>query len=447
MKHTLGAITRLYRNERILASVLVGFPVWWALGLGSFVWILYAFPMVAVLYSNKWARVPKRFVLWMSFLLWMLASGLEISQPSQLLAFTYRAMLYSSATIFFVYCYYRLRTGMPWDYMRSFLALFWVIVVIGGWLGLLAPNLSLHSFAYLIVPAPLKSVRFVSELVTPRSAQMQYFMGYATPRPAAPFTYSNEWGSTFAILAPIALAQIWSRGKSRLLGLALAGASLLPAVLSLDRGLWLSAGFAVGIAGVYFLVRRRSKSVLIVAGLAVACVIIIGVTPLGSVALQRLRTPHSNTTRILLTKSAIDSFLASPILGHGAPVSADIPGRVLPAVGTHGQIWLLLVSHGILATVSFALWFGLASLARRRERSGLDSFFPERLSLLVALLQMGFYSLLPTQLFLMMIISATLLGAPAAPREVSRRQAMDGQFSSPHSFGTATSPFIWPPLG
>ena len=57
-----------------LTLLLAGMPVWWALGLGDYMFILLAIPMAARLYAwsaqgNRPIRVPPGFGLWLLFLL------------------------------------------------------------------------------------------------------------------------------------------------------------------------------------------------------------------------------------------------------------------------------------------------------------------------------------------------------------------------------------------
>ena len=56
-------------------TALVGFfPVWWALGLGSFAIILFAVPMAFQLRRVRPVQVPRGFALWICFLLAVLVS-------------------------------------------------------------------------------------------------------------------------------------------------------------------------------------------------------------------------------------------------------------------------------------------------------------------------------------------------------------------------------------
>jgi hypothetical protein len=63
------------------------FPLWWALGLSSVIWILLAVPMLARLLARGRMRVPRGFGLWLAFLFWMLASATQLEEARRWYAF------------------------------------------------------------------------------------------------------------------------------------------------------------------------------------------------------------------------------------------------------------------------------------------------------------------------------------------------------------------------
>src|SRR5260370_7435504 len=61
-----------------VTALLAGYPLWWALGVADFMWIILAVPMVARMLAwsrsgSRKIRVPSGFGLWLIFLLWVLA--------------------------------------------------------------------------------------------------------------------------------------------------------------------------------------------------------------------------------------------------------------------------------------------------------------------------------------------------------------------------------------
>ena len=127
------------------------------------------------------------------------------------------------------------------------LTAFWMVVVAGGYAGILV---GAHTFTPPIdglLPHGLRSQPFVQELVQPVFAEVQGFLGYPIPRPAAPFTYSNYWGGNIAVLTPVAIAAAVAagRGARRKLIIAVLIASLVPMAFSLNRGMFLSLGIGI----------------------------------------------------------------------------------------------------------------------------------------------------------------------------------------------------------
>ena len=127
------------------------FPIWWALGLSSLIWIVMAVPMLAWLLARGRVRVPKGFGLWVAFLFWML-SATQLDEGRRWYAFTYRGVLYLSMTVMFVYVYNLPRSAMPTRRIVLALALFWATVICFGFAALAAPNFRLTTPVSLLLP-------------------------------------------------------------------------------------------------------------------------------------------------------------------------------------------------------------------------------------------------------------------------------------------------------
>ena len=71
-------------------------------------------------------------------------------------------------------------------------------------------------------------------------------------RPAAPFAYTNNYGSAYALTLPcvVALVMLGRRGLFRTLLLVSLPLSLPPAFLTLNRGMFLSVGVGLAFLGV-----------------------------------------------------------------------------------------------------------------------------------------------------------------------------------------------------
>ena len=96
-----------------LYALFLGFPLWWFLGLGAFVWPVFAVPMLFSLVARARVKVPKGFGLYILFVIWMCASALMINGPDRMIGFVYRSSLYMAAGIICLYIYNAPKSLMP----------------------------------------------------------------------------------------------------------------------------------------------------------------------------------------------------------------------------------------------------------------------------------------------------------------------------------------------
>jgi hypothetical protein len=332
-----------------------------------------------------------------------------------------------------------------------------MVVVGGGLLGLLLPNLVITTVMAKILPQHLQANSFVYNLVHPATAQVQHFLGYPVPRPSAPFVFTNDWGGNFALLVPFVLAS-WMKSENprrdRLVRL-LVPLSLFPVIFSLNRTLWASLGLIAVYGSVRFGARGRSVAVIQAAVVMVALggfVFTFG--PTKSLIQDRVATPHSNQGRQSLYNESIALSMQQPLIGYGGPQQSTAPTKSSsykhPDVGTQGQFWTVLVSHGMPATFFFFGYLFFFCFQTRRARSPLTLWC--HIVVVVALFQSPFYGLLAAQLHLVFVaiglagrealepepppvsakprsramVAARYLGAGLGPRELEREGARAG---------------------
>src|SRR5690606_1924756 len=119
-------------------------------------------------------------------------------------------------------------------------------------------------------------------------------------------------------------------------------------------------------------------------------------TPLGDMAMQRAETGHSDSARMHLIESSLEAIAESPLIGHGGTVRDPERASRAPA-GTHGQLWMVAVSHGVPAAVIFVAFIGTTLLAT--SKSGPESLaFWCNVMLIVLVSQLFVYTTLPSQL-------------------------------------------------
>ena len=388
-------------------ALFLGFPLWWVLGLGSFVWPVLALPMLLSLLRRGDVRMPRGFGWWLLFLGWIVVSATQLGDMSRLGAYLYRGSTYFSATVLFLYLYNAPQEAIPAKKIVVTLTLFWMFVVFGGYLGTLLPDGDFSTVAQKIIPSGFGDSSLQNWLhpTFANRGEASRILGYSVGRPAAPFAYTNMWGSNFALLVPFVIMS-WAHVKKRswkLLTVAALGASIVPVVSSLNRGLWLSLGLGLVYGAVLFAIKGRTKPFIGVVSILAVAAALSFLPPIHKVISDRLTHGHSDQGREELYSEAIQRVKERPVLGFGAPVESQID-PTKPSVGTHGQFWLLLVSTGVPGAIFFLAWFGLA-LWRSRKGS-VETGQWCNVVILIALIQIFFYELLPAQLHIAMIASA-----------------------------------------
>jgi hypothetical protein len=284
---------------------------------------------------------------------------------------------------------------------------FWMVVVGGGYLGILFAG---HTFTppfERLLPHGLRANAFVQELVQPVFAQVQAFLGFPVPRPAAPFPYTNLWGGTIAVLTPVAFATIAStrKGAWRTVVICVLVASVIPMTFSLNRGMFLSLGIGVLYVTVRLAMRGRIGSLVTLLALAALSVIVVSLTPLGHLILASFSSTHghSNATRVSLSQQAISGASSSPWFGYGSP--QPVVGQVgSPAIGTQGQLWTILYSNGYPAVFFFVAFF-VAVMWQTRRAAGTAGLWLHAIPL-IGLTQIVVYDWLPAELQVVMVAVA-----------------------------------------
>ena len=388
--------------------VLYGFLIFWALGLASFIWIIIAIPMLFALLTMPEAKLPRGAGLWMLFLGWAVLSILMVGSGSRGFVWGYRMAIYLASGIAMVYAYNLPRSRVGEHSAVRAMGTYWLFIVASGFLSLIMPELTFQSPVQAILPGNLSQDPFVVELTQPRLAQVHDFLGFEVTRPAGPFSYTNNWGSNIALLAPMVV--VWASRltgwrRNALIGVAIA--SVVPIIQSLNRGLWISLGVGMLYAAVRYAFNRRIRPLVLLTSFFVVVVVIAMITPLGALVSQRLDEGHSDTRRLSLYEQSIEAAGQSPLIGHGGPIpdSRDPNG---PPVGTHGQVWLLLVSHGYPAAITFVGF--LAYLLLRTRLARRENFvFWVHIMLAIAVVQMPFYFLIPSQLPVLMVAAGFAL--------------------------------------
>lgn len=365
-----------------LAAAYLGYPLWWLLGVRTFVFLLAAVPLAFALLGRKSLRAPRGFGVWLLFLAWVVvgfvllgtqAPGAKAGDPAtRYLSAGYRLGWYLALTVVLLYVGNLSEEELPTRRICRWLSALFIVTVAGGYLGIIAPHFQFTSLSERLVPAGVAHNSFFVSLTHPVAAQVQDFLGYAEARPAAPYAYTNDWGANFGLLLPFFVLEWFRRdgGWRRWFGIGVVAVAIVPVVESLNRGLWIGLG-AMALFAV--LSSARSGRFVALGGLAVGTVVLaiaIAVTPLKHTFEQRLAVGQSNSGRAALASRTVSAVVhGSPIVGFGTTrnvqgnfntigggATPDCPQCSPPAMGTQGHIWLVLFSQGFVGAALF-FWF------------------------------------------------------------------------------------------
>jgi len=377
-----------------ITALLVFYPVWWALGLGVLIWIILAVPMGLYLAHKTRVRVPSGFGIWALFLVWVVASMimLGVNPPgtvpndalSRLGPTLLRLVEYLSVTVLLLYIGNLSEEQFPRKRLVRQLAVMFLWPVIGGLVAVLKPTLQFTSPLEMLLPANMVQNPFVVSLVHPAFAQLHEVLGFQSPRPAAPFGYTNMWGQNLSILLIWFVVGWLMMGSTRRrwLGYGVLAIAVVPIIYSLNRGLWIGLMLSVVYVAVRLVVRGRIELLGALAGTTAVLVVVIALSPLQGLIMARLDNGKSNDVRAFSTAEAIRISKLSPVLGYGntrnavgsqqsASVgkTADCPRCGNIALGSNGQLWLVLVTTGFVGAALYVGFFVHALWHYRRDRS------------------------------------------------------------------------------
>jgi hypothetical protein len=365
-----------------LVGLLVLYPVWWAMGLGVFIFIIAAVPMAYRLILTRGVRVPPGFLIWVLFLAWNTVALVNLRlnpagtvggpTSARLLPAGLRMFEYAAVTVILLYVGNLSRRALPQLALVRLLGLGFIWSVVGGLVAVASPSFQFTSLFELLLPQSIRSNQYVQSLVHPSAAQLHDILGFESPRPAAPWGYTNTWGYNIAVCAVwfVVGFMLSRRVSSRLWSGLLLVAAVVPVIYSLNRGLWL----AIVLIGVYLAIRLallgRVWMITAVGAAAVVVCALIVATPLQDYVTGRLDNPKSNSIRAFSVAGAIRITEESPILGYGSTRNAlgsdqsitvgrsvTCPNCGNVPLGSNGQIWLLMVTSGFGGLILYFAFF------------------------------------------------------------------------------------------
>ncbi|MGR6318629.1 O-antigen ligase family protein [Micromonospora soli] len=339
-------------------------PLWWALGAFYLGWSVFGAVLLALLVARGRVPLPAGTACWLLFLALVLLSATRLDRATAYLTFGLRYGFLATALVVGVYAHTLVREGAPWDRVLRPLGWYWLGLVALGWLAVLAPTLSLTTPVELALPHGISAQRYIQALTHVRVNEFNPVSRTPIYRTAAPYPYTNNWGTAYALLVPCVLAYLTSvrTGRFRTVLWVSLPLSVVPAFLTLNRGMFVGLGAGLLYLGLRALLRGNARLIVSIAALVLLVWIVSLVVPVQDMINARVSTTDTNVDRMDLYVRTWQAVEQSPLLGYGAPKSVDTTLAEEP-LGTQGLIWQILYSHGIPALVVFLSW--LVLVARR----------------------------------------------------------------------------------
>jgi hypothetical protein len=371
-----------------IVALLAFWPLWWAMGIGDYVPIVFACPMIRRMWywrvtRDRTIRLPPGFKIWSLFLVVTLFSVSTItltapdsvvsSSSSRVLSWAMRTLLYLAVTVLLVYAGNLTEEELPRRRLAYLMGLVGIYTAIGGILGVADAHFQFTSPTAYLLPQSLQNNNgLISMMVHPGFSQVQNTLGFAEGRPRAPFDYTNMWGNCLAIMVPWLMVAWWSYGnrKERRNLLIVLGVALVPVVYSLDRGLWVGLGVSVLYVAIRFALRGKLALLAGLFGVLALVAVVIVASPLQGLIQTRLSHGKSNAVRSSLSGLATDVALSSPVVGYGdtrheqGSTNSIAVGKTAKChscgsrdIGGNGQFWMLLITSGFLGAGLYCAFF------------------------------------------------------------------------------------------
>jgi len=379
--------------------LVAGYPLWWLLGVASLLPVVLAIPLAVQLARRRSVRLPSGAFWWALYLIWVVlgAAALAADSPSgvpggtmnRIPVYLIRLVWFCASTVVLLWAYNLDEDELPTRRIVRIAGWMFVITTAGGLLGVVAPRLQLTTALQMVLPRGLLSIHYVENLVTAPVASIQSVLGVEGGRPVAPFAFANSWGANLSMFLPFFLVGFCGRdsGWKRWPAMLVPAVAIIPVIVSLNRGLWIS--LLVGI--VYLLVRTALRGGAAMGLLGVAVVVALAVplvgSDLGGIVESRIQNPHSNERRgELLQTTVSDTALSSPVIGFGSTRDVrgsfasiagggtpECPACEVPPLGTQGQLWFVVFATGLVGAAFFLLFFGNQLRRHWRSRTAVEA--------------------------------------------------------------------------
>ncbi|MFI7431608.1 O-antigen ligase family protein [Micromonospora sp. NPDC049836] len=343
-----------------LAAVFGLMPLWWLLGGLHLMWPAGGLILGVVLLSRGRVRLPTGAGLWLLLLSIVVISVVRLDRVSGLPMALLRLGFLTTALIVYLYVYTAACEGAAWQRLCAPLALYWLGMIALGWIGVVKPTFAITTPTEIALPDAIVGNRGLRALVHSHATEYNPLSRNPYYRTAAPYPYTNNWGTAFAVLTPCMMAYLTSVriGTLRTAVLVSLPFALVPAFMTLNRGMFIGLGGGLLYLALRALLRGDVRLILSLTAVAVLIWIATLLIPVGALISNRVNNTDSTTDRADLYVQTLQAVWRSPLLGYGGPRMVDTTQATEP-LGTQGQLWLIIYSYGIPALLLLLAFLAL----------------------------------------------------------------------------------------
>ena len=350
----------LVKRVNYLDIIIWLYPLWWILGLGQILIIVFGLIGLFVFLFRGRPSVSGTEVIFLSFVIVALASSFFVSSPSRLFEVARNILVFF--VVLFGSNYIRKNLKRSQIYQYLILLLFWgAIIALLSFL--LKEKISFNAPIAMIIPESLKDFSLVKNLYSKNTGAYYFSLIGNFWRTKSLYSYPTSFAITSVLLLSSTYYYIFKIKKSFNLKI-LYWITVILVIATTTR----IAIFSLLIIFGFILILEKKVVIIIFMFLAMFIFMVTSgeLINTGIEVFNNIRGSGSNSFRVSLYTETFDHFLKKPIFGWGA----QVPHKgFYAALGSHSTYLNTLLCYGIIGSLlfySFNLWNLFSSLLKNK---------------------------------------------------------------------------------